>query len=408
MSEPEMTGAVDSEPSAPDHHPEAPPVLGDYLRLVAAISCLAAGFLHASVISEHSDGGAAAFLFSVAAIFQIALGALIAIRPPRWALSLAVAANAGFVGFYIVTRTTGVPFIDGMEDPEAFGLLDIVTTGFEFVVVATGLALQSPSLVRRPILSPRLAANSLGVVGLLVAALAVPALTAGHDDSHAHDEVATAAAAHDHGVAPAVPADTDPTDGIDLSGVEGVSPEQQDRAEALLAATLEELPAFADPAVAEAMGYRSIGDAVTGDEHYVKWDLINDDVYLDPSQPESLVYNTRNGGKVLEAAMFILPESYTLDTVPDVGGPLTQWHIHDNLCYSGEGNERRVVGVRFPSDAPCRVGIAGGSAPMIHVWIVPNECGPFAALEGIGAGSVAEGQERSCIPEHSDAIPIDS
>ena len=24
---------------------------------------------------------------------------------------------------------------------------------------------------------------------------------------------------------------------------------------------------------------------------------------------------------------------------------------------------------------------------MIHVWIVPHECGPFALLEGVGAGS---------------------
>jgi len=27
-----------------------------------------------------------------------------------------------------------------------------------------------------------------------------------------------------------------------------------------------------------------------------------------------------------------------------------------------------------------------GGAPMVHVWITPNVCGPFAALEGVGAG----------------------
>ena len=26
---------------------------------------------------------------------------------------------------------------------------------------------------------------------------------------------------------------------------------------------------------------------------------------------------------------------------------------------------------------------------MVHVWIAPHECGPFAALEGHGAGQVA-------------------
>ena len=35
---------------------------------------------------------------------------------------------------------------------------------------------------------------------------------------------------------------------------------------------------------------------------------------------------------------------------------------------------------------------------MIHVWITPNECGPFAALEGVGAGTIAAGEERLVRP----------
>jgi hypothetical protein len=31
---------------------------------------------------------------------------------------------------------------------------------------------------------------------------------------------------------------------------------------------------------------------------------------------------------------------------------------------------------------------------MIHVWIIPHECGPFAALTGVGGGAIAEGEER--------------
>ena len=33
---------------------------------------------------------------------------------------------------------------------------------------------------------------------------------------------------------------------------------------------------------------------------------------------------------------------------------------------------------------------------MLHVWRVPNPCGPFAALEGVGAGQVPAGQTRNC------------
>jgi hypothetical protein len=82
----------------------------------------------------------------------------------------------------------------------------------------------------------------------------------------------------------------DPTKPIDLSGVEGVTPEQQAAAENLIAVTLVRLPQWADYHVAEAAGFVSIGDGLTGVEHYVHWDWIDDDVFLDPDQPESLVY----------------------------------------------------------------------------------------------------------------------
>ena len=37
--------------------------------------------------------------------------------------------------------------------------------------------------------------------------------------------------------------------------------------------------------------------------------------------------------------------------------------------------------------------------PMIHVWIRANECGPFAALLGVGAGQTLSG-ERACDHDH--------
>lgn len=42
--------------------------------------------------------------------------------------------------------------------------------------------------------------------------------------------------------------------------------------------------------------------------------------------------------------------------------------------------------------------------PMIHVWIVPQVCGPFAALEGIGAGQIKPGQQRLCDTVHSNTL----
>ena len=70
--------------------------------------------------------------------------------------------------------------------------------------------------------------------------------------------------------------------------------------------TLRELPAFADVDSLDALGYRSIGDARTGYEHFINYSLINDDVILDPTQPESLVFRVDGDERTLVSAMFIV------------------------------------------------------------------------------------------------------
>jgi hypothetical protein len=46
----------------------------------------------------------------------------------------------------------------------------------------------------------------------------------------------------------------------------------------------------------------------------------------------------------------------------------------------------KVVGVTNAAGV-CSAGtLQPAGAPMVHVWIAPHMCGPFAALEGNGAG----------------------
>ena len=211
------------------------------------------------------------------------------------------------------------------------------------------------------------------------------------DESQPHDHPSTASAAS------VAPVPYDPNLPIDLGGVPGVTPEEQARAENLVAITLIRLPQCSDPATAVAACFRSIGDAVTGFEHYIQWDWINDTDFLNPDHPESLVYSPQpDGTKKLVSAMYMLPDTVALDQVPDIGGALTQWHIHDNLCFTKDPVAPKVTGLT-DGQGGCPATLQKfRPAPMIHVWITPNKCGPFSALEGVGAGQVAEGQTRNC------------
>jgi hypothetical protein len=206
-----------------------------------------------------------------------------------------------------------------------------------------------------------------------------------------------------HGSAAAAPTPKpyDPTQPIDLSGTPGVTPQQQAAAENLIAVTLVRLPQWSDYRVAEAAGFRSIGDALTGHEHFINWDWINDDTVLDPDYPESLVYEPLpDGSKKLVSAMYMLPDTVKLTEVPDIGGALMQWHIHDDLCFTNDPDAPRVAGITAVGGA-CPNGLTKfRPAPMIHVWITPHKCGPFAALEGVGAGQVVPGEEHLCDHAH--------
>jgi hypothetical protein len=187
---------------------------------------------------------------------------------------------------------------------------------------------------------------------------------------------------------------------IDLRGTPGVTPVEQRRAERLIRDTIVDLRRYEFPSAAYAAGYRSIGDRVTV-EHYVNWSYINDGRILDPLRPESIVYAYRDGTQRAVAAMYQLPFGSSFADVPDVGGPLTQWHVHADLCLTNNP-QQRILSSFTTISGSCPTGTSkAGNTPMLHVWIIPNPCGPFAALDGVGAGQVPAGQTRRCNPQYA-------
>ena len=109
------------------------------------------------------------------------------------------------------------------------------------------------------------------------------------------------------------------------------------------------------------------------------------------------MWDTTSGERRLVAAMYMLERGTPLEDAPNLGGNLMQWHIHNNLCYTPSG---QVVGIT-DGNGECPPGlILPVPTPMVHVWLEPQECGPFSALEGIGGGQIEEGQEVLCDHQH--------
>ena len=185
----------------------------------------------------------------------------------------------------------------------------------------------------------------------------------------------------------------DPSVAINLTGIQGFTPEQGQRALALVENAKRDLPAFSNYATAIASGYFSIGDESSGYEHLIKYSLLNDGRFLDTTAPESLVYKVVGTSRTLVSAMFIAPPGTAMNdtTLVNYGGGLLQWHVHNNLCWKSVNGVPKVVGaIHANGNCPAGSALQAGGAPMVHVWITSHPCGPFAALEGIGAGVANE------------------
>ncbi len=233
----------------------------------------------------------------------------------------------------------------------------------------------------------------LGMPAVAVGCLTVAAIAFG--GGHGHD---------DH--AATWPRPFDPPEPIDLSGVAGVSDAQRHRAEALVRRIVDILPTFADVTTIPARGFVSVGDTASGFEHFVNLDYLFDDAFLDPHAPESLVYLVDGDRRTLVSAMYVA-DPVPLDDAELVGfaGPLMQWHTHPELtlCVADGPNGATLTGFG-QSDGQCPPGsISAARFPMVHVWIGPHECGPFASLEGQAAGQAAVAtadRVDRCPPDH--------
>jgi hypothetical protein len=143
------------------------------------------------------------------------------------------------------------------------------------------------------------------------------------------------------------------------------TPSQQAAANRLVAETTATLSKYASLSTATAAGYIPATNPDGYLVHYANWGVAKTDGF-DPSRPAFLMYaNTVNGPKLL-GAMYLGPAPCTPG--PDIGGSLTQWHAHDDLCLAGG----RVVGKTSATGA-CAAGVHNTNTYfMLHVWTEPS------------------------------------
>ncbi len=375
---------------------------------IAGLASLGAGIIHGGAIGLHAEHPQLARIFIVMTLLQVGWGLLMLLAPRTAAIPAGALINGAAVGGWLLTRVSGISWIDGLEVRESPQWADTICAGLG--VVAAAAAVGALLVGRRSLPAPRLAYPALAC-----AALVAPAMWTGSTHVHSHSAVDASGAVidesqpHDHSSAVAVvnvdgsvtettvhahstdwPRAFDPAVGIDISGVEGVSADQEARARKLIEDTLEILPRWANYDDAVAQGWISIHDEVTGFEHLINRGLIFDGKFLDPSAPESLVYEVKGSTKTLVSAMFMANIGVAIDDpqLTDYAGRLMQWHVHDNLCFRNNAEGFSVLAGVLDANGKCPAGseLTGIGVAMVHVWIAAHPCGPFAALEGQGAG----------------------
>jgi hypothetical protein len=206
---------------------------------------------------------------------------------------------------------------------------------------------------------------ALSLVALNRAAVAESAATHAHAPGHVH------LSADDHG-GPAAPA---PAHAAPATGSCHPSSAQLGAATRLIADTRWSLGRFVDLRAALGAGYLPHRNRPEAIKHYFNPAYVTDGRVLDPARPEGLLYAYTDRGPVVVAAVYLMNRSDEPGRA--VGGCLTAWHGHDNLC-SSDPASGMITGVRSTGGRCPRGQVPWASPPMLHTWVIDVPGGPFA------------------------------
>ena len=374
---------------------------------VAAAVSAGAGLIHVGLAGAHAEHHVTmGVAFLLTGLAQLAWSAALPLRWSRPALLAGAAVHLAAIAGLAMVTSVGWPFGPQAGVAEQVSTAALICLVLELAAVGAVVSLLG-ARVRLPALAQPTAwvavvAATAGALligashdaagaglagqhhaGTATAAAAVAPVVgaagtgaASHDDSGPHGEAGhdgdQSSAGAPAGAAPApaaahghAPADTTPP-----------TADQQRAADALLAASQTTLKRYALASVAEAEGYRVVHDADGKLLHYLNPAYASDGRAVDPTRIESLLYVVLpGGGKLLVGGMFTMPKG---ERGPSVGGSLTQWHAHDDLCL----DPAKGMAITQLPGGGCPPGSAvGATGEMMHVWAIDYPGGPFGELD---------------------------
>lgn len=354
-------------------------------RVLLATLSGAAGVIHLAMVPSHAEVSAVEGVgFAIAGWFQLIVAMVLMTRPGRGLLRLTIVANLAFIGVWVMSRTTGLPFGDHAWHAETVGFVDVSSVAIEAaLILAAGVLLVRPGVGRgwnrsRFALA---AVVPIGVVALATGALASPSARDHAGDSHG-DHVAGAHEAGD-GHAGHAPKDdkgfSQLTNGhqhdSSVVKLDKATQAQLDEQLAGTQALVERYPTIAD---AEAAGYRRAGPFSPGlGTHYINFGQFLGDGVMDADGigKAALIYDGLEPDSPIAGFMYYVMG----DTEPEgFIGPNDHWHYHTNTCVVfKDGVIEAPLGADMGTVTQEQCSFYGGilfeaTGYMAHVWTVPG------------------------------------
>ncbi len=301
------------------------------LERLAAWLLAASGVIHLALVGHHT--GLLGLLVVLDGALQLGLAWAI-VWGRRWRAAAVLVLSGSIIGWWLTALAV-----------EPGDQLSVLTKLIEITALAIAIMPRSRARIRGALV-PVLVITLVVITDVAAWAGAFRGASAGHHAGNTPSPGTLLPSGHDR----------EPTDS------------ERATADALWAATIAALAPYQDVRVAAAAGYDVAG--IRGiDFHAPNQAYQDDDRILDPAHPEDLIYAQGPAGPVLLGAMFEMPLGG--GPGPSVGGPLTVWHGHEQVCFGLV--PPGIAGLASPFGG-CPVGAIGiaRTPEMIHVWTVPG------------------------------------